>query len=82
MTIGFFIHKYLVFKTKGNHLLEYVRFVSLQLICFLLNLAMLPFIVSYFYINPVIGQTIFATIVIVLSYLWHSRITFLNRDKI
>jgi len=79
MTMAFFTNKYLVFKTQGNHVQEYLRFAMLQVICFSVNLLALPAIINLFGVSAVIGQTLFAFLVILTSYVWHSRITFVSK---
>jgi len=76
ISVAFLTNKYLVFRTAGNHLGEYVRFILFHLSYFLVNVAALPFLVEVIGMNPVWAQTMFAVLVIVSSYFWHSRITF------
>ena len=76
MTVAFITNKYLVFKTSGNHLQEYGKFAVLQVLCFVVNLAALPALVELAGMKPVLAQTLFAILVIISSYFWHSRITF------
>lgn len=76
VTVAFLTNKYLVFRTSGDHLREYVRFVTFHISYFLINLAALPLLVEFAGMNPVWAQTMFAVLVIVSSYFWHSRITF------
>ena len=76
VTFSFLTHKFVVFRTFGNYLGEYARFVTFHLSLFLLNLAVLPFLVEFAGMNPVWAQTLFAVLVIVTSYFWYSRFTF------
>lgn len=78
ITFAFISNKYMVFRTVGNHVQEYLRFLSFHLIYFLINLAALPFMVEVLSMNPVWAQSFFAVAVIVSSYFWHSRITFIS----
>ncbi|MBM4128289.1 MAG: GtrA family protein [Nitrospira sp.] len=80
VTAAFLTNKFLVFRTSGNYLNEYGRFVTFHLSYFLVNLVALPFLVEIMHMNPVWAQTLFAALVIVSSYFWHSRITF-RTDK-
>ena len=68
--------KFLVFRTKGNYLAEFTKFVTFHLSYFVANLVALPLMVSGLALNPIVAQSIFAIAVIVSSYFWHSRITF------
>ncbi len=76
VTFAFLTNKFLVFRTSGNYLRESGKFVTFHLSYFLVNLAVLPALVELVGMNPVWGQTLFAALVIVTSYFWHSRITF------
>lgn len=73
---AFLTSKFLVFRTSGNYLKESGKFLVFHLSYFLVNLAALPALVELGDMNPVWGQTLFAVLVIVTSYFWHSRITF------
>jgi putative flippase GtrA len=76
VTFAFLTNKFLVFRTSGNLLRESGKFLTFHLSYFLVNLAALPALVEFAGMNPVWGQTLFAVLVIVTSYFWHSRITF------
>ena len=76
VTFSFLTNKFLVFRTSGSFLQEYGKFVVFHFSYFLVNLAVLPLLVEIGGMNPVWAQTMFAVLVIVTSYFWHSRITF------
>ncbi|MBI3441813.1 MAG: GtrA family protein [Proteobacteria bacterium] len=76
IAFAFLTNKFLVFRTSGNYLRESGKFVTFHLSYFLVNLAALPALVEFAGMNPVWAQTLFAVLVIVTSYFWHSRITF------
>ncbi len=76
ITFAFVTNKFLVFRTKGNYVPEFLRFLTFHLSYFTANLVALPLMVNLFSMNPVIAQSLFAIMIIVSSYFWHSRITF------
>lgn len=76
ISFAFLTSKFLVFRTSGNYLRETGKFLTFHLTYFLVNLAALPALVEFVGMNPVLAQTLFAVLVIVTSYFWHSRITF------
>lgn len=76
VSFAFLTSKFLVFRTSGNYLRESGKFLTFHLAYFLVNLAALPALVEFAGMNPVLAQTLFAVLVIVTSYFWHSRITF------
>ncbi len=76
ITFAFFTTKHLVFRTTGGYLREYRKFTTFHLSYLLVNLAALPALVELAGMHPVWAQTLFAVLVIITSYFWHSRITF------
>lgn len=76
IAFAFLTNKFLVFRTSGNYLRESGKFLTFHLAYFLVNLAALPALVELAGMKPVWAQTLFAVLVIVTSYFWHSRITF------
>ena len=78
IAFSFLTNKFLVFRTSGKYLRESGKFIIFHLFYFLINLAALPALVELAGMKPVWAQTLFAVLVIVTSYFWHSRITFLS----
>lgn len=76
ITFAFVTNKMFVFRTKGSIAAEYMKFISFHAVYLIANILVLPLMVSLAELNPILGQTIFASAVIVSSYFWHSRITF------
>ncbi len=76
ISIAFLTNKYFVFRTRGNFLLEFIKFIWFHGIYLITNLIILPLMVERGGVNPVIAQTGFAFAVIVSSYFWHNKITF------
>jgi putative flippase GtrA len=76
IAFSFLTSKFLVFRTSGNYRQEFWRFLTFHAFYFLLNLVVLPILVDFVGLNPVWAQTIFALLIIVSSYFWHSRYTF------
>ncbi len=78
VTIAFFLYKLLVFKTDGDYLKEFVKFSSFYLIYFLIGIALLPFLVEVAGIHPILSQLLISIGIIISSFFWHSRVTFVN----
>jgi putative flippase GtrA len=81
--IGFsyLTNKFLVFKTEGGYVGESLRFAVFHLGYLILNLVVLRFCVENLGFSPVPSQLGFAVLVIITSYIWHSRITFSRREQ-
>lgn len=69
-------NKFLTFRTTKNYLAEFGKFSTFYLINFAVNLAVLPICVEWFHFPPIPSQIIFALLFMMMSYFWHSRITF------
>lgn len=76
VTFAYVTNKFLVFRTSGNYLREFGKFITFHLSYFLVNLVALPVLVELAGMNPVWAQMLLAVLIIVSSYFWHSRITF------
>jgi putative flippase GtrA len=76
---AFVTNKFLVFRTTGNYIPEFIKFISFNLFYFLINLLVLPLLVEFLGFTPVTGQVLFAIVAMVLSYFWHSQITFFKK---
>tara|TARA_B100001769_G_scaffold236991_1_gene202076 strand:- start:422 stop:841 length:420 start_codon:yes stop_codon:yes gene_type:complete len=73
---AYLTNKFLVFKTKGNYIPEFLKFITFHISHFGINLIALPILVEFFGLQPVVAQVFFAIMVIISSYFWQSRITF------
>jgi putative flippase GtrA len=73
---SFATQKYLVFRSSGNHIIQFLKFCSLQAVFLAINLIMLPIAVSKLALNPVIAQTTIAILFMVVTYFFHKLITF------
>lgn len=80
--ISFTTQKYFVFRTRGNHLKEFWKFLLLQVATLSINLILLPLAVQYFKLNPVIAQTVFICILIVTNFFFHKYVTFKHKTEV
>lgn len=79
VTIAFFTNKYFVFRTKGNHLSEYMKFSAFYSAYFVINLIVMPVLVEMAGMSPVKSQILISIGIIISSYFWHSKITFVPK---
>lgn len=77
INFAFLTNKFFVFRTQGDLLREYLKFVSFYLLYLLINLMVLPILVNLLGWSPVWAQFVFVIVTFIASWLWHSRITFL-----
>lgn len=80
--ISFITQKLFVFKSKGNHMREFIKFTLLQILIFSINLFFLPLAMKASGWGPVIPQIIFSITVAVVSYFFHKYITFKKHPTI
>lgn len=81
IAFSFTTQKYLVFKTRGNHVRELSRFLGLQGGIFALNLIALPALVVATAWNPVFIQIGLSIVIAVLSYFFHDLVTFRAKPR-
>jgi putative flippase GtrA len=73
---AFIAYKYIVFKTKGNHFKEYLKFNFVYLWAFLINLVLLLFLVEICRIHPLLAQAMTIGVTAVISYHGHRNFSF------
>ena len=75
---NYLCYKFLVFKTRGNYIKEYCRFLVVYGASFLLNVALLPLFVEVFKIHPLVTQAIVTVFIVIISYFGHKKFSFHN----
>ena len=76
ITNAYIGYKIFVFKTRGNYLKEYLRFYVIYGGAIALNLVLLPILVEFFAVTPVIGQGFVMLVIVVGSYFGHKHFSF------
>jgi len=74
--IGFTLQRTIVFRVKGEIWRDLLRYVSVQLISFLVNLTLLPLLVEVFSLPALLAQGCVLVITIVGSYFAHRYFSF------
>lgn len=74
--IGFILQRNVVFRVKGEIWSDLLRYVSVQLSSFLVNLALLPLLVEVFEIPALIAQGCVLLVTLVGSYFAHRYFSF------
>jgi putative flippase GtrA len=78
VVFAFLTNKFFVFRTSGNYVREFGRFVLFHLSHFALSLVAVPLLVEFVGISPIIAQPFFAAAVVISSYFWHRPVTFIG----
>jgi putative flippase GtrA len=76
LTNAYVTYKFIVFKTKGNIVREYLRFYVVYGTTFIVNLILIGIFVELLGINPVVSQGIIAIVVVTIAYFGHSHFSF------
>ena len=79
VVFAFITNKFFVFRTSGNYLQEFGRFVLFHISHFALSLVAVPLLVEVAGISPMIAQPFFAVAIVITSYFWHRRVTFVPK---
>lgn len=89
ITVAYFGHKFIVFRTKGNYLREYLRFYMVYGAAALLGFVLLPlfvllcglFIFPAKYV-PYVAQALVIPVIVLFSFLGHKRFSFRRRANL
>lgn len=76
ITNAFLSYKFIVFKTKGNLLREYLRFYVVYGASFIANIILMLIIVEFLKVRPVPAQGVILFFTTVVSYMGHKHYSF------
>jgi len=76
ITNAFLSYKFIVFKTKGNLLREYLRFYVVYGTSFIVNIALMLIIVEFLKVRPIPAQSVILFFITIVSYLGHKHYSF------
>ncbi len=67
--ISFILQKTLVFQTKGNWLVEYIKCLFTWAIAYIINALLLELVVAYYSLSPAFGQIIAIFCTTIFTYM-------------
>ncbi len=76
VTQSFVTQRWIVFRSSGNWLAEYLRFHIAHLGSLAIGLSALPIMVEVFKTSPLIAQAVVTALIVVASYFVHQHFTF------
>jgi putative flippase GtrA len=79
---GYTLQRLVVFRVKGHLVLDFLRYTTVQLGAFVVNIILLPLFVEVFKIDPLISQAIILFITVVSSYFAHRYFSFRRKEVI
>ena len=79
--IAFFSYKYLVFRTEGNHLKEFVKSLLIWCLSYVLNAALLEVLAGRLAWNVYLAQAAAIVLVVAVNYLLFKHFAFRQQKK-
>lgn len=79
---AFLTYKFLVFRTEGNHLKEYLKSVAVWCVSYLINAGMLEIFTGWLGFNVYISQAVAIVLVLVSNYLLFKHFAFRQKKKL
>lgn len=73
---GFTLNRLIVFQVRGNLLVDFLRYCSVQIGSFVLNYGVLWLLVQFAGLSPLLAQVVAVPIVVGVTYVGHSRFSF------
>ena len=76
ITVAYLNYKFVVFRTRGNYVLEYLRFYGVYAVPIGLGFLLFPLGVEVLHVNAYVTQALITVITVVLSYYGHKHVSF------
>ena len=79
ITVAYANYKFVVFRTRGNYVREYLRFYGVYAVPIGLGFVLFPLGVEVLRANAYVTQALITVITVVLSYYGHKHVSFRRR---
>ena len=76
VTNAYIIHKFFVFKTKGNYIREYIRYYLVYSVPIGLGFISFPLCIEILKMNFYITQALLTFVTVIISYFGHKHVSF------
>jgi putative flippase GtrA len=76
VTNAFLCYKFIVFRTRGNYVREYLRFYAVYAVPIGLGFVMLPFAIEVLGMNAYVASAVIICLLAVFSYFGHKHFSF------
>jgi putative flippase GtrA len=76
VTNAYLCYKFIVFRTRGNYVREYLRFYAVYAVPIGAGFVLLPFAIEVLKLNAYLAQALVTLLLAVVSYLGHKHISF------
>jgi putative flippase GtrA len=79
VTMAYACYKFIVFRTRGNYLREYLRFYAVYAVPIGFGFLLLAFTIEVLKMNAYLAQALVTGLIAVTSYLGHKHFSFKSR---
>lgn len=76
ITVAFVLYRRFVFRVSGHVFRDYFRFVGVYLVSIAINTAVLPLLVEFVGLSPLIAQAIVLIVTTLISFFGHKSFSF------
>ena len=76
ITNAYIVHKFFVFKTKGNYIREYLRYYVIYSVPIGIGLVFFPFCIEILKMNFYVTQALLTFVTVIISYFGHKHVSF------
>ena len=77
---AFVLYRRFVFRVRGHVWLDLVRFESVYLVSLGINAVLLPILVEFADLQPIVAQALIVFVTTIVSYVGHSRFSFRRKE--
>ncbi len=78
---AFLLYRKFVFKVKGHFVRDLLRFSTVYLTMFLINIPMLGLLVNVLHLSPYVAQVLNVAVTTVASWVFHNRFSFRRTES-
>jgi putative flippase GtrA len=76
VSLAFVLHRRFTFRVRGNVLVDFVRFVGVYVVSLAVNTVVLPVLVEFVGLHPLVAQGVALVITTLISYVGHKWFSF------
>lgn len=78
---AFVLYRRFVFRVRGHVWLDLARFESVYLVSLGINAVLLPLLVEFAHLQPIVAQALIVFVTTIVSYFGHSRFSFRRKKS-
>ena len=74
--VAFYLHRKVTFRLKGQVVKDFIRFTMINIVSYVINLIVLPLLVTLAHLNPIVAQFLILIVTTVISFVGHKFFSF------